>query len=101
MKANETTEGTENTERTAAAAADLFGANEKHWLVRFAETVDLGGLEWDAEMSINSMLVGALREIRSGRIMPARVSMYRKLIDGHEEAEKVIKARRAEKARKG
>lgn len=69
---------------------------KEHWLIVFARTADLQvDVVWDAEMSINSMLIGALRELLSLQLITPRVSDFRRLIRAHEDAEQILKQRRA------
>lgn len=72
---------------------------EANWLVRFAATADLTvSVEWDSEMSIDALYIGAMQGLRDTPHPRPKVSDFKRLINAHEEARKVIAARRASAA---
>lgn len=73
-----------------------FELDEKHWLIRFASVADLTvTYEWDAELSVDSLLIGALQGLRDGLTGRPKVSDFKRLITAHEEARRILKERRA------
>lgn len=84
---------------TLGAAKPAVAPAEKHWLVKRAEEIPLGGVFDPAEMRITNMFCGAMQSaVKPLCGDPSEVTLehIRKLVAAEEEAQQVIARRRAE-----